>query len=93
MRAGEHGDGQMRRTEPGVSTRPARGRPDHTAAMTTGLLLWLCSLPLVGLLILPWFGTRVALIVAAALLAVAVTACYGLCAWQVAGPKRGGDDE
>ncbi|MDI6772141.1 MAG: hypothetical protein QME77_06080 [bacterium] len=66
---------------------------DHTSWMATSLLLWLCALPLVGLLVLPWFGARVAMIVAAGLLLASVTACYAICAWQVAEPKRGVDDD
>jgi len=52
---------------------------DHTSWMLTSLLLWLCSLPLVGLIVLPWLGPRVAVTVAVALLALAVTACYAGC--------------
>lgn len=49
--------------------------------MLTSLLLWLCSLPLVGLIVLPWLGPQVAVTVAVALLALAVTACYTGCTW------------
>ncbi|HET8679101.1 MAG TPA: hypothetical protein VFM39_03210 [bacterium] len=65
----------------------------NTSWMLTGLLLWLCSLPLIGLLVLPGFGTRAALVVAAVLLAAVGVACYGICVWQVAVPRRGGRDE
>lgn len=75
------------------SSAQAHVRPDHASWMMTSLLLWLCALPLVGLLVLPWFGARVALIVAAGLLLASVTACYTICAWQVAEPKRGVDDD
>ncbi len=68
-------------------------RPDHTSWMLTSLLLWLCSLPLIGLLVWPHLGARVALIVAAGLLVASVTVCYAICAWQVATPGRGADDE
>jgi len=47
--------------------------------MLTSLLLWLCSLPPVGLIVLPWLGPRVAVTVAVALLALAITACYTIC--------------
>jgi hypothetical protein len=66
---------------------------DHTSWMVTGLLLWLCALPIVGILVWPWFGARVALIVAAGLLVASVTVCYAICTWQVAAPTRGADDE
>lgn len=61
--------------------------------MATSLLLWLCTLPVVGVLVLPWFGARVALIVAAGLLVASVVACYAICIWRVAEPTWGGDDE
>ncbi len=66
---------------------------DRTSWMLTSLLLWLCSLPLVGLIVLPWLGARIALIVAAALLAFAVTACYAICTWQDDRPRQGSDGE
>lgn len=69
------------------------GRVDHEPWMLTSLLLWLCTLPLVGLLVLPWFGTRAAVLTAAALLVASVAACYGVCTWQTAGLGRGGEDE
>ncbi len=70
----------------------ARVQRDCTSWMLTGLLLWLCALPLVGLLVLPWFGARAAVIVAAGLLLASATACYTICTWQVAGPRKGGGD-
>ena len=66
---------------------------DHTSWMLTSLLLWLCSLPLVGLIVLPWLGPRVAATVAVALLALAVTACYAICTWPGIRLKQGRGDE
>lgn len=73
------------------STGRPEARPDHASSMLTGLLLWLCSLPLIGLLVFPWFGMRVALVVALALLAVTVSACYALCTWQVVASSEKGN--
>lgn len=77
------------------ASAPRQVQVDHASWMTTGLLLWLCTLPLIGLLVLPWFGTRVALLAAVALLLAAVAACYGICAWKVVRPGKGddGDDD
>ncbi|MGH2359165.1 MAG: hypothetical protein ACRDGM_01305 [bacterium] len=72
----------MRKPELHTQTVPAYAHPDRMTWMLTGLLLWLCSLPLIGLLVLPWFGARVALIVAGVLLGVMVAACYVICGWQ-----------
>jgi hypothetical protein len=76
-----------------IQSSHVRAHHDHASWMLTSLLLWLCSLPLIGLLVLPWLGSRVALAVAALLLVASVTACYGICTWQVAEPRRGVDDD
>ncbi len=98
MRAGheveqQRWDGQMSEPEMQIPTARVRTQTDHSSWMLTSLLIWLCTLPIVGLLILPWLGTRVAVVVAAGLLVASVTACYGICSWQVVGQKRGGRDE
>lgn len=81
------------RSSSGASSTQITTRPDHISWMTTSALLWLCTLPLIGVLVLPWFGARVAVVAAVVLLVASVTACYAICAWQVAGPKRGAADE
>ncbi len=55
----------------------------ETMALT--LVLWLCSLALVGLVVLPLFGLRVAGIVAVSLLLVFVAVCWGICAVRLPG--------
>lgn len=44
------------------------------------LCIWLCTLPLVFLLIVPWLGVRAAIITAGALLLVMAVACQIACA-------------
>ncbi len=51
--------------------------------MALTLVLWLCSLPLVGLFILPFFGLKVAAIAAVALFIAAMVACWGICSWKL----------
>jgi hypothetical protein len=85
--------GEIRRSSLRAPSTQIAVRPDHTSWMVTSLLLWLCTLPVIGVLILPWLGARVALIVAATLLLASVTACYAICTWRVAEPKRGARDE
>ncbi len=82
-------------SEPEMRTSRARTQmhTDHSSWMLTSLLLWLCTLPIVGLLVLPWLGTRVAIIVAAGLLVASLSACYGICTWQVVKTERGRSDE
>ena len=43
------------------------------------LCVWLCTLPLVFLIIAPWLGVRAAVITAMALLLVIAIACQVLC--------------
>lgn len=47
--------------------------------MAVSLMLWLCSLVAVGLIVTPWFGPRIAGLVAVGLLAVALVFCWGIC--------------
>jgi uncharacterized membrane protein (DUF4010 family) len=52
--------------------------------MALALVLWLCSLPLVGLVVIPFFGLKVAAFVAVVLFFVAMAVCWGICGWKVA---------
>lgn len=52
------------------------------------LFIWLCSLPLIGLLVVPGFGWGVGLTVAAALLVVILTLCWLLCFGAVRRAKK-----
>ena len=51
--------------------------------MALALVLWLCTLPLVGLLVIPFFGLKVGLVVAAVLFIVAIIICWGICSWKL----------
>lgn len=55
----------------------------HSEDMAVALTLWLCSLPLVGLIVMPFFGWEVAVAVALALLLVAMVICWGICGWKI----------
>jgi hypothetical protein len=46
-------------------------------------VLWLCSLPLVALRVVPFFGLKVGAIVALALFFVAIVVCWGVRGWKV----------
>ena len=54
---------------------------DDTLALT--IVLWLCSLPLVALFAIPFFGLKVAAVVAVALFFVAMAICWGICGWRL----------
>ena len=55
----------------------------HSDEMALALVLWLCSLPLVAILVVPFFGLKVAGIVALVLLIVAMAMCWGACGWKL----------
>jgi hypothetical protein len=55
----------------------------HSEDMALALFLWLCSLPLVALIVLPLFGRTVAMVVALVLFFVAMAICWGICSWKV----------
>lgn len=52
-------------------------------------VLWLCSLLLVGLVILPLFGRVVAAYTAVGFLVLFLFICWGICGWQVVKERSG----
>ncbi len=54
----------------------------HSDDMALAIILWLCSLPLVALLVVPFLGLRVAGAVAIILFFVAMVICWGACGWK-----------
>lgn len=51
--------------------------------MALTMVIWLCALPLVGLLVVPFFGLKVGLSAAAALFILAMVICWGICGWKL----------
>ena len=58
-------------------------KTDVPAAMMLTIVLWLCSLVLVGLIIVPLLGWQVAWVVAIGLLIVDLVLCWGVCAYRL----------
>lgn len=58
----------------------------ETMALT--LVIWLCSLLLVGLVVLPLFGSRVALVTAGGLLVALLALCWGICGYHIVNHKE-----
>ena len=54
----------------------------HFDDMMLAILIWVCALPLVGLLVLPFFGLKNGLLVAAGLLILFLVLCQGICSWK-----------
>jgi hypothetical protein len=50
--------------------------------MALAFVLWLCTLPLDALLVIPFFGLKTAGAVAVALFFVAMAICWGACGWK-----------
>ena len=51
--------------------------------MALTIVIWLCTLPLVGLLVIPFFGPYVGFAAAIALFSIAVGMCWGICGWKI----------
>lgn len=51
--------------------------------MALAIVIWMCTLPVVGLLVVPFFGLKAGLVVAAALLITAMVICWGICGWKL----------
>jgi hypothetical protein len=55
----------------------------HFDDMVLVIAVWMCSLPLVGLLVIPLMGIKAGLVVAAMLFLVIVIACWGIYSWKI----------
>lgn len=51
--------------------------------MALALVLWLCSLPLVALLIVPFWGWKIGAVAAVILFFFAMAICWGVCGWKL----------
>ncbi len=54
----------------------------HSDEMRLAFAVWLCSLPLVALSIIPLFGLKVAAAVGLVLFIAAMAVCWGACGWK-----------
>ena len=66
----------------GWSTTERAARPRDRSSMMLALAVWLCTLPFVFLLMVPWLGVRAALTTALLLLVGISFVCWGVCAWS-----------
>jgi len=55
----------------------------HFDDMALAIVIWMCTLPLVGLLVFPFFGLKITLLVAAGLLIAVLFLCWGICSWKI----------
>lgn len=56
--------------------------------MSLAFMVWLCTLPLVAIFVMPFFGLAVGGGVALALLLALALICSGVCGWRVEKQKR-----
>lgn len=77
---------QVKREGNGIRRWLHRSGLSETMALT--LILWLCSLVLIGLIVLPLFGPGIAGMVAVVLLAAFLVMCWGICVYRL--PGNGG---
>jgi len=57
--------------------------PFRSDTMIITVLVWMCVLPLIGMIVVPLFGWQGGLIIAVGLFFVVMLICWGLCGWQV----------
>lgn len=55
----------------------------HFDDMVLAIIIWMCTLPLVGLLVYPFFGLRISLLSLAGLLIAILLICRGICSWKI----------
>jgi hypothetical protein len=55
----------------------------HSEEMALAVILWLCTLPLVALVIIPVLGVQAGIVAALSLLVGAMAICWGLCGWKI----------
>jgi hypothetical protein len=56
--------------------------------MATALFVWLCSLAVIGLVVTPVFGPRIAALTALGLLVAILIGCWAICIIRLPGQKR-----
>lgn len=63
----------------------------HSDEMLLAFAVWLCSLPLIALIIIPFWGLGMMGMIALALLIILLAICWGMCGWNIyksQDPKR-----
>jgi len=54
----------------------------HIDDIALAVVVWMCTLPLVAVFVLPFFGLRVGLLVSAGLLIIILAICWRICSWK-----------
>lgn len=69
----------MFKNQSDVNGAPTRQNGDHGSAMSLTVGVWLCCLPLVFLVVAPFFGWKAAGVVSLGLFVVLFVICFGIC--------------
>ncbi len=60
----------------------------YSEDMALILVIWVCTLPLVTIIVAPLFGSRVALISDLLLLVLMMGVCWSICGWKLVKGKK-----
>lgn len=55
----------------------------HFEDMVLAIVVWICTLPLVGLFVLPFWGLKISLLIAVGFLIALLIICWGICGWKI----------
>jgi hypothetical protein len=55
----------------------------YSEDMALAVIIWICTLPLVGLVVAPLFGPQAASLTALALLIAIMAVCWLICGWKL----------
>ena len=72
-----------------MNTRIKDWLQTHDTTMLLSLFLWLCALPLILLLTVPFFGWESGIFIAAVALVGLTLVCYALCYFPKIAPHQG----
>jgi hypothetical protein len=60
----------------------------HSDEMLLAFAVWLCSLPLIAFVVIPFWGLGTMGVIALALLIVLLAICWEMCGWKI---MKGGE--
>jgi hypothetical protein len=61
----------------------------YSEDMALAIVIWFCTLPLVAFIVVPLFGSKVAIITVLTLLWVIMAACWVVCGWKLIQEQKG----
>lgn len=79
--------------QPPAADEASGPRQDPVESMGLAVAVWVCTLPFVFLLMVPWRGVRAAVVTALIILGGVIAVCWSVCGWERTHPGggRGGE--